>query len=251
MTIVVDTKGVAKRFTPTTITVSDTGATIQSKGQPVYSTKIINSELTKQVDSLKNSVKEVRLLIPEALSTTLEEYGEDIGTLQTDLGTTNTNLSDLSSAVSAQDSANETRFTAIESTNTAQTANISTLQTTSGEHTVAISNQNTRIGSLETTSGQHTTAISSINTSISGITTDISDINEDIGTINTSITGINTALDSKASTQYVDDNNSITSSGNTISVESGGNTLTLSADSGYLTITFGALTWTIKLEANE
>jgi len=153
--VVGNTKDQFKRFVPTTISIMNSGSTVTSKGKPTYSSKIINSELTTQVDSLKNSVKEVRLLIPGNLSNTIETIEGNVTTISRD--------------IKSKDQQNEERFANLESTNAVQTSNITNLTTRMVNVENTNSTQSSTISGLESTVGQHGTTITNLSSSISSM----------------------------------------------------------------------------------
>ena len=198
---------------PTTISVSAVGVDINAKGQSTYSQKVIGTELSRQVDVIRNAVKETRLLIPDALTTTLNELNEDVDSLESWRTTTN-----------ALDAEQNTRLTAVENENQQQNEEWNEFATLVG----------TDIGTIKRDYLTKSTASSTYATK-----TDVSNTYETKSY----------ASSTYATKSEVSDANSITSSDNTVSVESGGQTMTLTADAqGYLTISFGGLSWKLKLE---
>jgi len=198
-------------FIPTGVNVSATGVSLKAKGQSTYSQKMIDTELTRQVDVIRNAVKETRLLIPDALPTTLNEMNEDIDNLQDGLSSTQSEFGSFK-------------------TNTE--SNISSIVSTNESQWTSIRGNTGSINSLQST-------VNGLNTETTQNTNDIQSLTNRTSTIENTM----------ATQSYVDDNNSITSNSNSVSVESGGQTLTLTADAeGYLTISFGDLSWKLKLE---
>ena len=126
-------------FIPTSIHIENEGVSLESAGQSTFATKIINTELTRQVDSLKNSVKQVRLLIPGELSTTLELHTEEIADLGEDITADRQRMS-------AIEAVNATQQTAIN----ANMAAISTLGTNLTALTNRVSTAETVIAGLPT-----------------------------------------------------------------------------------------------------
>lgn len=94
---------------PTTISISSIGVDITGKGQSTYSQKVIGTELSRQVDVIRNAVKETRLLIPDALTTTLNELNEDVDSLE-----------DWRTDTDALDTQQNNRLTAVETKNQQQ-----------------------------------------------------------------------------------------------------------------------------------
>ena len=179
-------------FIPTGIAISNSGIVLTSKGQPKYSTKIVNSELAKQVNSLKMSVKEVKLQIPDALSETLETHSEDISTIQSDLGgvqsdistisdnvsTLDTNLSTLEGNVSSQNTANSNRFRTIESKDQEQDGRLDAIELKDTGYDTDIAaiqtkntNQDTAISANATAISANATAITNLTTTVGGLPT--------------------------------------------------------------------------------
>ena len=179
-------------FIPTTISISSTGAILTAKGQPKYSTKIVNSELAKQVNSLKMSVKEVKLQIPDALAQTLETHSEDISTIQEDLGgvqsdvstlqsdlstvegtvsTLDTNLSTLEGNVSAQNTANSTRFGTIENKDQEQDGRLDAIELKDTGYDTDIAAIQTKNTNQDTAISANATAITNLTTTVGGLPT--------------------------------------------------------------------------------
>lgn len=253
-------------FVPTAISINASGITLTAKGQPKYSTKIVNSELAKQVNSLKMSVKEVKLSIPDALAETLIDHSEEINTLQSDVSTAQAAIEavevalqqqqeDTEAAVStinARDDGQDARLDAIEAYDEANTTTLNAIntaitaiqQTDQGQAT-AIANLQSAVGTNTSNISQNTNDIATNTSNISTLSTTVSGHTTDIGSLQTTVGNIPTIYATK---QEVADNNSITSSSDTVTIESGGDTMTLTASNGYLTITKGSLSWTIKLE---
>lgn len=179
-------------FVSTTININESGVVLESKGQPKYSTKIVNSELAKQVDSLKMNVKEIKLTIPDALADTLDDHGQQISTIETDLGTVQTDLgavqedlgavqesvSSLDTALETQRTETSTQFTNVQRRDDGQDdrldghdTDIAAIQTKNTNQDTAISANTTAISSLTSTVGTNSTNISSLQTTVNGLPT--------------------------------------------------------------------------------
>lgn len=158
-------------FIPTTISINETGITLSAKGQPKYSTKIVNSELAKQVNSLKMNIKEIKLTIPDALADTLDNHGQQISTIETDLGAVQESVSSLDTALETQRTETSTQFTNVNRRDDGQDDRLDGHDT----DIAALQAKDTTIeGSISTLSssvGTNTSNISSLQTTVNGLPT--------------------------------------------------------------------------------
>lgn len=227
-------------FIPTTISINTSGITLTAKGQPKYSTSIVNSELAKQVNSLKMSVKEVKLSIPEALNQTLENHTEDITSLQTNLSTVETDVSTLQtnlSTVQGNLSTVESTLAAQEAATTQQFTNVNARD----------DGQDARLDAIEAWDAATTTALNNIGTSISDLTTATTSLETTVGVHSTSISNIETNYATKT---YAEGLNQIETITNGWKLKIGEDEVSFYTDNGYLFIFDGTTTWKLHLEVN-
>ena len=172
-------------FIPTGITINSSGIILTSKGQPKYSTKIVNSELAKQVNSLKMNIKEIKLTIPDALADTLDSHGTQINTLEGDVGdlqssltdvegtvsTLDTNLSTLENNVSEQNTANSNRFRTIESKDQEQDGRLDAIELKDTGYDTDIAAIQTKNTNQDTAISANATAITNLTTTVGGLPT--------------------------------------------------------------------------------
>jgi len=228
-------------FVPTTISISSAGITLTGKGQAKYSTKIANSELAKQVNSLKISVKEMKLSIPDALNQTLEEHSEDINSLQSNLSSVETNVSTLQSNLSTVQGNLSSVESALAAQGEATTQQFSTVNARDD-------GQDARLDAIEAWDAATTTALGNINTSLSDLTTATTSLETTVGVHSTSISNIETNYATKT---YAEGLNQVQTITNGWKLKIGEDEVSFYSDNGYLFISDGTTTWKLLLEVNE
>jgi hypothetical protein len=184
-------------FIPTTISINEAGITLTAKGQPKYSTKIVNSELAKQVNSLKMNIKEIKLTIPDALADTLDNHGQQISTIETDLGAVQEDLGAVQESVSSLDTALETQKT---ETNT-QFSNVQRRD----------DGQDDRLDALEAKDTAIDGEISNLKSKDTAIEGSISTLSSTVGTNTTNISNLTTTVGGLPTKTYVDNLNQVNS----------------------------------------
>lgn len=212
-------------FIPTTININESGITLEGKGQPKYSTKIVNSELAKQVDSLKMNIKEIKLTIPDALSDTLDNHGQQITSIESDLGAVQSDVSAVQASVSSLD-------TELETQKTETSTQFSNVQRRDD-------GQDDRLDALEAKDTQHDTSISELTTTTNSNTSSISSLNTTVGTHSTSISNLQNTVGGLPTKQYVDDLNQIETINNGLKLKIGEGEISFTANNGYLLISDG------------
>lgn len=222
----------ADLFVPTTININESGITLESKGQPKYSTKIVNSELAKQVDSLKMNIKEIKLTIPDALSDTLDNHGQQITNIESDLGTVQSDLGAVQSDVSAVQASVSSLDTELETQKTETSTQFSNVQRRDD-------GQDDRLDALEAKDTQHDTSISELTTTTNSNTSSISSLNTTVGTHSTSISNLQNTVGGLPTKQYVDDLNQIETINNGLKLKIGEGEISFTANNGYLLISDG------------
>lgn len=184
-------------FIPTTISINESGITLEAKGQPKYSTKIVNSELAKQVNSLKMNIKEIKLTIPDALADTLDSHGQQISTIETDLGTVQTDLGAVQSDV----------FAVQESVSNLDTA----LETQKTETNTQFSNVQRRDDGQDDRLDGHDTDIAALQAKDTTIEGSISTLSSTVGTNTSNISSLQTTVNGLPTKTYVDNLNQVNS----------------------------------------
>ena len=209
-------------FIPTTISINEAGITLTAKGQPKYSTKIVNSELAKQVNSLKMNIKEIKLTIPDALADTLDNHGQQISTIETDLGAVQEDLGAVQESVSSLDTALETQRT---------------------QTSTQFTNVNRRDDGQDDRLDGHDTDIAAIQQKNTTQDAAIGNNTSAISTLTTTVGGLPTKT-------YVDNLNQVNSITNGWKLSIGEDEVSFYTDNGYLFISDGTTTWKLKLEVN-
>ena len=180
----------ADLFVPTTVSINAGGVILEGKGQPKYSTKIVNSELAKQVNSLKMNIKEIKLTIPDALADTLDNHGQQISTIETDLGTVQEDLGAVQESVSSLDTALETQKT---------------------ETNTQFSNVQRRDDGQDDRLDGHDTDIAALQAKDTTIEGSISTLSSSVGTNTSNISSLQTTVNGLPTKTYVDNLNQVSS----------------------------------------
>lgn len=191
-------------FIPTTISINEAGITLTAKGQPKYSTKIVNSELAKQVNSLKMNIKEIKLTIPDALADTLDNHGQQISTIETDLGTVQTDLGAVQEDLGAVQESVSSLDTALETQKTETNTQFSNVQRRDDGQDDRLDGHDTDIAAIQQKNTTQDAAIGSNTSAISNLTSTV-------GTNTTNISNLQTTVNGLPTKSYVDNLNQVNS----------------------------------------